>query len=137
MDSNNLDLYYFNNKITSPIIFLIVRVFSEKDEKFIEENVDYIFKSLIDTDLAVESNILILNIIKEYNSKIINWILPSKKSDNNIVKQIEKNNIINQIIIETIKNINCETYLTFTNDELKIQDCKFNLDFLIEQYYNI
>ena len=136
MESNNLDLYYFNNKITSPIIFLIVRVFSEKDEKFIEENVDYIFKSLIDSELADETNILVLNIIKEYNSKIINWILPSKNSDNKIVKQIEKNNIINQILIETIKNINCETYLTFTNDELKIQDCKFNLDFLIEQYYN-
>jgi hypothetical protein len=136
MDSNNLDLYYFNNKITSPIIFLITRVFSVKDEKFIEENVDYIFKSLIDSSLADESNILVLNIIKEYNSKIINWIVPSKKSDNNIVKQIENNNIINQIIIETIKNINCETYLTFTNEELKIQDCKFNLDFLIEQYYN-
>jgi len=136
MESNNLDLYYFNNKITSPIIFLIVRVFSEKDEKFIEENVDYIFKSLIDSELADETNILVLNIIKEYNSKIINWILPSKNSDNNILKQIEKNNIINQIIVETIKNINCETYLTFTNDELKIQDCKFNLDFLIEQYYN-
>ena len=46
-ESINLDLYYFNQKITEPIVFFIVKVFSEKEEEFLEKNTDFLFQTLI------------------------------------------------------------------------------------------
>jgi hypothetical protein len=130
-----LDLYYFNHKITTPIVFFIIKVFSEKDEHFLENHTDFLFKTLIENNYAPPDSILVFNIIKEYSSKIINWILPSKTTNFKILQQIEKdNNLINSIIVETIKHTNCETLLTFSQDELKIESCKINLDFLIQYY---
>lgn len=134
-ESIQLDLYYFNHKITSPIVFLIVKVFSEKEEHFLENHTEYLFKTLIENNYAPSDSILIFNIVKEYSSKIINWILPSKTTNFKILQQIEKdNNLINSIIVETIKHCNCETHLTFSPNELKIESCKINLDFLIEYF---
>jgi hypothetical protein len=134
-ESIKLDLYYFNHKITTPIVFFIVKVFSEKEEHFLEKNTDFLFQTLIENNYAPSNSIVVFNILKEYSSKIINWILPSKTTNFKILQQIEKdNNLINSIIVETIKHCNCETLLVFSQDELKIQSCKINLDFLIEFY---
>jgi hypothetical protein len=134
-ESIKLDLYYFNHKITTPIVFFIVKIFSEKEEHFLEKNTDFLFQTLIENNYAPSNSIVVFNILKEYSSKIINWILPSKTTNFKILQQIEKdNNLINSIIVETIKHCNCETLLVFSPDELKIQSCKINLDFLIEYY---
>jgi len=134
-ESIQLDLYYFNHKITTPIVFFIVKVFSEKEEHFLENHTEFLFKTLIENNYAPSNSILVFNIVKEYSSKIINWILPSKTTNFKILQQIEKdNNLINSIIVETIKHCNCETHLVFSPDELKIESCKINLDFLIEYF---
>lgn len=134
-ESINLDLYYFNQKITEPIVFFIVKVFSEKDEQFLEKNTDFLFQTLIENKYASSDSIVIFNVVKEYSNKIINWILPSKTSNLKILQQIEKdNNIINSIITKTLNEYKCETQLVFSENELKIQSCKINLKCLIEYY---
>ncbi len=135
-ESTILDLYYFNNKITSPIVFFIVKVFSEKDEKFLEEHTDYLFNTLIENNYAPSNSILVFNVLKEYSNKIINWILPSKTTNFKLLMEIENNTaLINSIIVETLKHCECETQLIFSKGELKIKQCKINLNFLID-YYN-
>jgi hypothetical protein len=134
-ESINLDLYYFNQKITEPIVFFIVKVFSEKEEEFLEKNTDFLFQTLIENKYASFDSIVIFNVVKEYSNKIINWILPSKTSNLKILQQIEKdNNIINSIITKTLNEYKCETQLVFSENELKIQSCKINLKCLIEYY---
>lgn len=129
MDKSKLDLYYFNHKVTNPIVFLVVKIYKEADEEFLEEHTEYLFKTLIDNKLASSSNILIFNVIKEYNLKIVNWILPAKESNNILVNQLEKDkHIIDTILVETLKNCTCTTLLSFSEKELKIQDCHINLN---------
>ena len=74
LESLNLDLYYFNQQITKPIVFFIVKVFSEKEEAFLEKNTDFLFQTLIDNNYASSDSIVIFNVLKEYSNKIINWI---------------------------------------------------------------
>lgn len=134
-ESINLDLYYFNQKITEPIVFFIVKVFSEIDEQFLENNTDFLFQTLIENKYASSDSIVIFNVVKEYSNKIINWILPSKTSNLKILQQIEKdNNIINSIITKTLNKYKCITQLVFSKNELKIKSCKINLKCLIEYY---
>lgn len=134
-ESINLDLYYFNQKITEPIVFFIVKVFSEKEEEFLEKNTDFLFQTLIENEYASFDSIVIFNVVKEYSNKIINWILPSKTSNLKILQQIEKdNNIINSIITKTLNKYKCITQLVFSKNELKIKSCKINLKCLIEYY---
>ena len=134
-ESINLDLYYFNQQITKPIVFFIVKVFSEKEEAFLEKNTDFLFQTLIDNNYASSDSIVIFNVLKEYSNKIINWILPSKTTNLDILQEIEKdNNIINSIIIEILKHDDCKTHLILSENELKIKSCKINLNFLIEYY---
>ena len=132
--SESLDLYYFNQKITEPIVFFIVKVFSEKDEKFLEKNTDFLFQTLIENKYASSNSIVIFNVVKEYSNKIINWILPSKTSNLKILQQIDNDNIINLIITKTLNEYKCETQLVFSENELKIQSCKINLKCLIKYY---
>lgn len=66
---------------------------------------------------------------------MINWILPSKECNSKILKQIEKNtNLVNIIINKIIENSNCETLLVLSDSELKIQDCNINLNYLADLY---
>jgi hypothetical protein len=137
MEEHKLNLFYFNHKIISPIVFFIIEITNDKQEKFIENHTNYLFKILIDNKLADSSNILIFSVIKKHSEKMINWILPSKECNSKILKQIEKDaNLINIIINKIIKNSNCETLLIFSDNELKIQDCNINLNYLCELYKN-
>jgi len=132
-ESIKLELYYFNNEITLPIVFFIIKIQNEKEEKFIEQNTNFLFKTLIENNLAHSNSIVIFNILKQHSNKIINWILPSKTTNFKFLKQIEKdNNLINLIIIEIIKNYNCKKLFVFTLDELRIQPCDINLNNLIK-----
>lgn len=110
--SIKLELYYFNNEITLPIVFFIIKIQNDKEETFLEQNTNFLFKTLIENNLAPSNSIVIFNILKQHSNKIINWILPSKTTNFKFLKQIEKdNNLINLIIIEIIKNYNCKNYL--------------------------
>ena len=139
--SNKIDLFYYNKKFTKPFIFFITKIVNANEELLLQENTENIFKILIDNNLSSDSNILIFNIIKEHESKIINWILPSIKSNQEIVKKIEINKeLVNKIVTETIKNSNCDTILSLSIDKDKyinihVRDCNINLGFLSEIYF--
>jgi len=134
--SKSLDLYYFNVKEIKPIIFIITRINSEIEEKILDSHADFLFNSLIENKFAEESDILIFNLIKEYQGKIINWILPSKKSNKNILEKIENNkDIINNIITTTLKKSNCNTMISISKNELKIKDCDLDLEMFSEIYF--
>ena len=134
--SKNLDLYYFNLKEIKPIIFIITRISNILDENILEENSNFLFNSLIENKFAEETDILIFNLIKEHQGKIINWILPSKKSNKNILDKIENNkDLINGIITTTLKNSNCKTIISLSSNELKIKDCDIDLAMFSEIYF--
>jgi hypothetical protein len=134
--SKNIDLYYFNLKEIKPIIFIITRISNILDENILEENSNFLFNSLIENKFADESDILIFNLIKEHQGKIINWILPSKKSNKNILDKIENNkDLINGIITTTLKNSNCKTIISLSSNELKIKDCDIDLAMFSEIYF--
>ena len=134
--SKNIDLYYFNLKEIKPIIFIITRISNILDENILEENSNFLFNSLIENKFAEETDILIFNLIKEHQGKIINWILPSKKSNKNVVDKIENNkDLINGIITTTLKNSNCKTLISLSKNELKIKDCDIDLAMFSEIYF--
>ena len=134
-DSKILDLYYFNLKETKPITFIITRISNETDERLIEEYADFLFQSLIENNFIEESDILVFNLIKEHEGKIINWILPSEKSNKNILEGIENKDILNTIITTTIKNSNCNTIISLSKNEIKIKDCDIDLGMFTEIYF--
>jgi len=134
--TKNIDLYYFNLKEIKPIIFIITRISNILDENILEENTNFLFNSLIENKFAEETDILIFNLIKEHQGKIINWILPSKKSNKNVVDKIENNKeLINGIITTTLKNSNCKTIISLSSNELKIKDCDIDLAMFSEIYF--
>ena len=134
--SKSLDLYYFNLREIKPIIFIITRISSEEDEQLLQDNTSILFETLIENKFAEETNILIFNLIKEHQGKIINWILPSKKSNKQILEKIENNkDIINNIITTTLKKSNCNTIISMSKDELKIKDCDLDLAMFSEIYF--
>lgn len=136
-----LDLYLYNKDFIKPLTFILVKINSNEEEVFLENNYDYIFKVLIENKLATDSDILVFNIIKEHQSKIINWILPSIKSNKTFTETIEKDRrLLEKIILETIKNFSCETLISVSNlnsdnIEIRIKDCDMNLSFITEIYY--
>ena len=132
-----LELFYFNNKNISPLIIIISTIETLEHEIFLENNTNNIFELLIENNLADKNSILIFNLIKLYNHKIINWILPSSVSDNNLINQLhDNNNNINNIIINLIKNNNCENILLLSENELKLRKININLQEHIEYYQN-
>ena len=139
--TTKMDLFYYNKKFTKPFIFFITKISHNNEEILLQENTENIFKILIDNKLSTDSDILIFNIIKEHESKIINWILPSIKSDQKIVKKIENNkDFVNTIVTETIKNSTCDTIISLSDDNkdslnIHIRDCNINLGFLSEIYF--
>ena len=91
---SSITLFYYNEGKIKPFIFLVAKVSNDNDINLLEEYTENIFKILIDNQLSNESDILIINIIKEHEGKIINWILPSVKSDTKIVESIENNECV-------------------------------------------
>lgn len=135
LESIKLDLYYFNYDITLPIVFFIIKIQNDKEEQFIEKNTNFLFKTLIEHNLAPSNSIVIFNILKQHSNKIINWILPSTTTNLKFLKQIENDNhLINSIIVEIIKNYNCKKLFVFSSDELKIESSDINLNYLINYY---
>ena len=92
--------------------------------------------SLINNNFVEENDILIFNLIKEHKGKIINWILPTEKSNKEVLKSIENNkDIVNKIVANTLKNINCNTIISLSKEELKIKDCDLDLSIFSEIYF--
>jgi len=102
----------------------------------VEENVNFIYESLLNNNYVEESDVLVVNLIKEHQGKIINWILPTEKSNQEFLKNIENNKeILNSIILTTMKKANCHTLISLSTEELKIKDCDIDLGMFAEIYF--
>jgi hypothetical protein len=134
--ASKIELFYFNKKFTTPIIFILAKITSSEEEKLLANYTDTIFGALIDNNLAKNTDILIFSIIKEHKSKLINWILPSTMSNKSFVKNIQNNkDFVNKVVSQTIKNSNCEILIILENNEIQIKNCDINLGFIGEVYY--
>lgn len=131
-----LIMYFYEHVKIKPIIFIIVKVMSDDMEKYLKDNTDLIFQFLIENNYANDKNILIFNVIKEHKNKIINWILPCKDSDKNVLSKIESDkDLVNNIIIHTLRNINSKVCMHFDKFELKISPCNVNLSCYVDIYF--
>ena len=120
-----MKLFIYNPKKYNPLIFIIAKVSSKDEVDNIETFANDIFQLLIDNKTATDKNTLIFSIIKDFDKTTENLILPSKKSNADLVDKCtnkENTNIINNIIIDILINIDSEFFLefVFSNNNTKI-----------------
>jgi hypothetical protein len=124
-----MQLYLFNNKNIKPYVILIVRVTDEDEYIYIQNNFTNIFDILINDDVVDNTDLLVFSLIKEYNKKIENFIQPFKNLNQDDIDLFN-----NDIIIEVLKNANCNIVYECYSNTLKKKLCNMNMEFLIEKY---
>jgi hypothetical protein len=122
-------LYLFNKVKIKPYVILIVRVVDEKEYSFITENITSLSEILLDDEVIDKTDLLILSLIKEYTKKIENLIQPFI---DNYEDKIES--FSNDIIIDILKNSNCNIIYSLEGTIIKKQLCNNNMDFLVDKY---
>lgn len=138
-----MKLFIYNPKKYNPLIFIIAKVSSKDEVDNIETFANDIFQLLIDNKTATDKNTLIFSIIKDFDKTTENLILPSKKSNADLVDKCtnkENTNILNNIIIDILINIDSEFFLEFVfsnnNTKILIHTININLSSL-SKYYKI
>jgi hypothetical protein len=124
-----MQLYLFNNIKIKPYVILIVRVLDEQEYEYIQNNFTNIFEILIEDDIAVIDDLLVFSLIKEFNKKIENFIQPFSKKNEDKIEIFD-----NSIIIDVLKNINCNISYECYSNTIKKKFCNINMEFLIEKY---
>lgn len=139
-----MKLFIYNPKKYNPLIFIIAKVSSKDDVDNIETFANDIFQLLIDNKTATDKNTLIFSIIKDFDKTTENLILPSKKSNAELVDKCtnkENTNILNNIIIDILINIDSEFFLEFVfsnnNTKILIHTININLSSLSKYYKTI
>jgi hypothetical protein len=109
----------------TPLIFIISKINdNEMLEKF-EASFNDVFQILIDEKFATNTNILIFSAIKDYDKTTQNYVLPSTKSNNDIIEKCHNNTkFLNILIKQTLINFPTSFYLDFDNmNVLYHQEC--------------
>ena len=128
-------LFYYKPTLFAPLIFAICKLETQEETNKIELLSHDIFELLIEHGQASENNILIISIIKDYNKKTENMILPSTKSNKILLERCHGDiKFLNAVIIETLKNNDTEFYLEFTDTKILIHLIKLNLMSLANYY---
>lgn len=122
-------LYLFNKVKIKPYIILIVRVMDEKEYSFITENITSLSEILLDDEVIDKNDLLILSLIKEYTKKIENLIQPFTNTHEDTIKSFS-----NDIIINILKNSNCNIIYKLEGTTIKKQLCNNNMEFLVDKY---
>jgi hypothetical protein len=122
-------LYLFNKIKIKPYVILIVRVVDEKEYSFITENVTSLSEILLDDEVIDKNDLLILSLIKEYTKKIENLIQPFTNTYEDKIESFS-----NDIIIDILKNSNCNIIYSLEGTIIKKQLCNNNMDFLVDKY---
>jgi hypothetical protein len=121
-------LFFFKSKKFNPLIFIIIKISSEQEMERIEAWTNEIFQILLDEDEATKENILIFSIIKDYDRKTINLVLPSTLSDTKLVDNCHNNTkLMNQIIVDTIRNMDSSFHIELLDTKVKIHHTRYNL----------
>lgn len=122
-------LYLFNKIKIKPYVILIVRVLDEEEYYFIIKNITSLSEILLDDEVIDKSDLLILSLIKEYTKKIENLIQPFSNIYEDKIESFS-----NDIIINILKNSNCNIIYNLEGNTIKKQLCNNNMEFLIEKY---
>jgi len=122
-----MKLFFYKPKQFNPIIILIVKISNNDELQKIETMAHELFLILMEQNVATEENILIISIIKDHEKATINLIIPSTKSNENLVNRCHNTNFVNALIIETLKKSDTEFYIELGQSKIFIHTTHLNL----------
>ena len=122
-----MKLFFYKPKHFSPIILLVVKISSNDELQKVEAMAHELFLILMEQKVATEENILVISIIKDYEKATINLIIPSTKSNDNLVNRCHNTNFVNAIVIETLKKSDTEFYIELGLSNIFIHTIHLNL----------
>jgi len=130
-----MNLFYFKPYQFKPILIIVAKLDTEESVEKLEVYTHEIFQILIDEKEADESNIIIFSVIKDHEKSTLNLILPSIKSNINLVTKLENDTqLVNKIIVRTLMKSNTRLYFELKEDRILIHSNKLNLEQLIKYY---
>lgn len=130
-----MKLYYFKPNQFKPILIIVAKLDNEESMEKLEAYTHEIFQILIDEKEADETNIIVFSVIKDHEKSTINLILPSTKSNMNLVTKLENDTqLVNKIIVQTLMKSNTELYFELKEDRILIHSVKLNLEQLTKFY---
>jgi hypothetical protein len=130
-----MKLFFYNPKQFSPIILLVVKISTNDELEKLEAMAHELFLILMEQKVATEENILVISIIKDHTKATINLIIPSTKSNDNLVNRCHTNtNFINAIVIETLIKSDTEFYIELCESKIYIHPIHLNLMALSKFY---
>jgi hypothetical protein len=122
-----MKLFFYKPKQFNPIIFLIVKISHNDELQKIEAMAHELFLILMEQKAATEENILIISIIKDHEKATMNLIIPSTKSNENLVNRCHNTNFVNALVIETLKKSDTEFYIELGQSKIFIHTIHLNL----------
>lgn len=123
-----MKIFFFNPINNNPLIILLLKIKSVEEEQHLESIAYDIFSILLEEEYITKESILVFSIIKDYNQTTCNLILPTIYSDKDIVeKYYENTKLLNTIIVEIIKNTDCNFYFGIKKNKLIVYDKQINL----------
>jgi hypothetical protein len=134
-----MKLFFYKPKQFSPIILLVVKISNNDELQKIEAMAHELFLILMEQNVATEENILVISIIKDHEKATMNLIIPSTKSNENLVNRCHNTNFVNAIVIETLKKSDTEFYIELGQSKIFIHTTHLNLMGLSKFYklYNL
>ena len=134
-----MKLFFYKPKQFSPIILLIVKISNNDELQKIEAMAHELFLILMEQNVATEENILIISVIKDHEKATMNLIIPSTKSNENLVNRCHNTNFVNAVVIETLKKSDTEFYIELGQSKIFIHTIHLNLMGLSKFYklYNL
>ena len=130
-----MKLYYFNPDQFKPILIIVAKLDNEESMGKLEAYTYEIFQILMDEKQADETNIVVFSVIKDHEKSTINLILPSIKSNMNLVTKLENDTqLVNKIIVQTLMKSNTELYFELKENKILIHSDKLNLGDLTKFY---
>jgi subtilase family serine protease len=130
-----MKLFYFKTNQFKPILIIVAKLDNEELMGKLEAYTHEIFQILMDEKEADETNIIVFSVIKDHDKSTINLILPSIKSNINLVTKLENDTqLVNKIIVQTLMKSNTELYFELKEDRILIHSDKLNLGDLTKFY---
>ena len=122
-----MKLFFYKPKQFNPIILLIVKISNNDELQKIEAMAHEFFLILMEQNVATEENILIISVIKDHEKATINLIIPSTKSNDNLVNRCHNTNFVNALVIETLKKSDTDFYIELGQTKIFIHTTHLNL----------
>ena len=130
-------LFIYKPNHLNPILFIITKLSDPEELEKLHTLTDEIFLILMDEKIASDESILVFSIINDYDQKTENLILPSIKSNNDLVnKYCNETNNVNKTIVDILENNDTEFYLEINNDKILLHMKHININGYAK-FYNL